>query len=215
MLPLYDDLPTRRFPWMTILVILTNLAVFVWWQVGTDLDESVKLWGLVPAAYFHSSLKVGLEHVFSSMFMHGGWGHLIGNMWFLWIFGNNVEDSTGGIRFLIFYLLCGAAAAYAFMMFSPQSGIPMVGASGAISGVLGAYLVLHPGAQITTLGFWLVPIKLSAWFFLFYWIALQFLLQVTDGEGGIAYLAHIGGFFAGLILIFFFNNHVDSLGSET
>jgi membrane associated rhomboid family serine protease len=151
------------------------------------------------------------QALFSSMFLHASWMHLIGNMWFLWIFGNNVEDSMGHLRFGLFYLLTGLVAALAHVVTDPSSPIPMVGASGAISAVMGAYLVLHPRARVHTLFFFLVFIRvipLPAWVILGYWIVLQVgssLLEPGTG-GGVAYTAHIGGFVAGAALIFLFRN---------
>jgi membrane associated rhomboid family serine protease len=142
------------------------------------------------------------------MFLHGGWMHLIGNMWFLWLFGNNVEDSMSRPRFIVFYLLCGLAAALAQVMAEPRSFIPMVGASGAISGVMGAYLVLYPKARVFTLvplGFFITTIALPAWVMLIYWMAIQIFGglagSVSEQGGGVAFWAHVGGFVAGVVLI--------------
>jgi membrane associated rhomboid family serine protease len=211
MLPLYDDQTTRRFPFVTILLIAANVLVFAGWQLRVGLDESVQLAALVPAELTRAPGLHAFTTVLTSMFMHGGWAHLLGNMWFLWIFGNNVEDATGAVRFVIFYLLCGIAADAAHVAFVPRSQMPLVGASGAISGVLGAYLLLHPDARITTfvpLGFLVRVIELPAWFFLIIWFGLQLLSQAASSVasqrhgGGVAYLAHIGGFVAGLALVF-------------
>jgi len=146
-------------------------------------------------------------HLFTSMFLHGSWMHLLGNMWFLWIFGNNIEDSMGRLRFIVFYLLCGLAAAVGQVVTNPSSVIPMVGASGAISGVMGAYLILFPNVRV----FALVPIvifitsvALPAWVMLGYWFLIQFvsgLLTAADEMGGVAFWAHVGGFVAGVVLI--------------
>jgi membrane associated rhomboid family serine protease len=147
-------------------------------------------------------------NVFTSMFIHGGWMHLIGNMWFLWIFGNNIEDSMGHGRYVVFYLLCGVAAALLQVLLNPASVVPMVGASGAISGVMGAYLVLYPRVRVWTLvviGFFVTSIALPAWTMLLYWMAIQFVSGLTglfsDERGGVAFWAHVGGFVAGLVLI--------------
>jgi membrane associated rhomboid family serine protease len=148
-----------------------------------------------------------ISHVFTSMFMHGSWMHLLGNMWFLWLFGNNVEDSTGRGRFLVFYLVCGVAAALAQVVSAPASPIPMVGASGAISGVMGGYLVLYPKVRVFTLvpiGFMLTTVALPAWMMLVYWLLLQVaggVMSAGSGTGGVAFWAHAGGFAAGLALI--------------
>jgi membrane associated rhomboid family serine protease len=147
-------------------------------------------------------------NVLSSMFLHGGWMHLIGNMWFLWLFGNNVEDSMTRPRYVAFYLLCGLGAAMAQVLAEPSSAVPMVGASGAISGVMGAYLVLYPRARVFTfvpLGFIFTTVALPAWVMLIYWMAIQIFgglaQSVAEEGGGVAFWAHVGGFVAGLVLI--------------
>jgi membrane associated rhomboid family serine protease len=148
-----------------------------------------------------------VSHLLTHMFLHGSWMHLIGNMWFLWIFGNNVEDSMGRLRFIVFYLLCGLAAAAGQIVTSPSSPIPMVGASGAISGVMGAYLMLYPNVRVFTLvplGFFLTSMALPAWVMLGYWFLIQFVsgLASFGGDiGGVAFWAHVGGFVAGLVLV--------------
>jgi len=146
------------------------------------------------------------------MFMHGGWMHLIGNMWFLWIFGNNVEDVMGRFRFVLFYLLCGFAAGAAQMLSNPDSAIPMVGASGAIGGVMGAYAVLFPKVRVQTLlvlGFLVRMINVPAWGMLGYWFGLQVLMglpRLGSEAGGVAFWAHVGGFLAGVVLVFVFRD---------
>jgi membrane associated rhomboid family serine protease len=155
------------------------------------------------------------QHLFTSMFLHGSWMHLIGNMWFLWIFGNNVEDSMGRVRFVIFYLLCGLAAAGAQVASDPASIIPMIGASGAISGVMGAYLVLYPRVRVWTfipLGFYMTSVALPAWTMLVYWMFIQLVsglgsLAAEVRGGGVAFFAHIGGFVAGAALIKLFKRN--------
>jgi membrane associated rhomboid family serine protease len=149
-----------------------------------------------------------VSNVFTSMFLHGSWMHLLGNMWFLWLFGNNIEDSMGRVRFVVFYLLCGVAAALTQVATGPASGIPMVGASGAISGVMGAYLLLYPRVRVYTLlplGFFFTTIALPAWTMLLYWIGIQTLSGVVglfgEERGGVAFWAHIGGFVAGILLV--------------
>lgn len=204
MLPISDENPTKRFPVVTVLLILANLAVFFAWQIKVGLPKSVALAGLTPIELHPVSLP-GVEHLFTSMFMHGGIAHLLGNMWFLWIFGDNVEDEIGRIKFVIFYLLSGVAGAAAHVALNAQSNIPMVGASGAISGVLGAYLVLHPSARVKML-FIIRFIRIPAWCYLLIWIGLQVLAlsQASKIAGmGIAYWAHIGGFVAGMFLSIF------------
>jgi membrane associated rhomboid family serine protease len=144
------------------------------------------------------------ENLLTSMFMHGSWMHIIGNMWFLWLFGNNIEDSMGRGRFVVFYLLCGVAAAMAQVFADPASIIPMVGASGAISGVMGAYIVLFPKVRVFTLvplGLFITSIALPAWVMLGYWMLLQVLGGLGGAETGVAFWAHVGGFVAGLVFI--------------
>jgi membrane associated rhomboid family serine protease len=150
--------------------------------------------------------------VLTSMFMHGGWFHIIGNMWFLWIFGNNVEDSMGHVRFIVFYLLCGLSAAALQVATNPDSGIPMIGASGAIGGVMGAYVVLYPRVHVhmlVFLGFFVTIVAVPAFFMLGYWFLLQIISAVAAtglDTGGTAFWAHIGGFVAGAALVFLFRD---------
>ncbi len=180
------------------------------------LDSFIGQMGMVPATLVQSPIhgNLGYWTPFSSMFLHGGWMHLLGNMLYLWIFGNNIEDSMGHIRFIIFYLVVGLAAAATHIIFNPTSTVPTLGASGAVSGVLGAYLVLFPHARVKTLitfGWFIHFTYLPAWVLLIAWIGLQFLsqtLQPMDPDaGGVAYGAHIGGFIAGLVLILPFRKY--------
>lgn len=211
MIPLFDDTRAHRFPFVTIALIVTNIIVFFAWQARIGMEESVMLAGFFPVELTHHA-PGGVLHLFTSMFMHGGVMHLVGNMWFLWIFGDNVESDTGPLRFLVFYLLTGAIATLAHTASDPLSRMPLVGASGAISGVLGAYLVKHPSANIRTLiplGLFTRIVDVPAFVFLFIWIGMQILSQAaTRGHqgGGVAYLAHIGGFLAGAACIFLFQN---------
>lgn len=203
MLPISDENPTKRFPIVTVLLILANVTVFFAWQMRTGLPKSVALAGLTPTE-LHPISFAGVEHLFTSMFLHGGVAHLLGNMWFLWIFGDNVEDEIGRIKFVILYMLSGIAGAAAHVALFADSKTPLV-ASGAISGVLGAYLVLHPKARVKMLaGLWLF--ELPAWFYLLLWIGLQVIaLSLARDVAGlrIAYWAHIGGFVAGMFLSIF------------
>ncbi len=207
MFPVRDDNPHFLTPYATFGLIAANIAAWILVQrVGTEpaLSASVLDLGLVPAtAAWHSYL--------SSMFLHGGWLHLIGNIWFLWIFGNNVEDAMGHVRFVVFYLLCGIAAALAQIAADPGSEIPMVGASGAIGGVMGAYVLLYPRVHVhllVVLGFYVTTFAVPAVFMLGYWFLLQLVSGwATEGaEGGVAFWAHAGGFIAGAILVFLFRN---------
>lgn len=213
MIPLRDINPTARFAIVTLLLVIANSAVFLYeltlGRTGGDLF--VSSYALIPARLFSSavlndgSLPVGAT-VLTSMFLHGGIPHIAGNMLYLWIFGNNVEDDTGRLRFILFYLLCGTAAAMTHALANTSSIIPMIGASGAVSGVLGAYLLLYPRARVVTLvffGFFIRTIEIPAMFVLGSWFVIQFLsaLSSSSSGGGIAWYAHVGGFVAGMILI--------------
>ncbi|MGQ0658611.1 MAG: rhomboid family intramembrane serine protease [Chromatiales bacterium] len=215
MIPLHDDNPTRIKPAVTVSLIVLCVLVF-FWQLSLGREggqRAVFSLGVIPAVLFdHAELPVELAWmppsgtIFTSMFLHGGFMHLAGNMLYLWIFGNNVEDAMGHGRFIIFYVLCGAAAALGQAIMNPQSQIPMIGASGAISGVLGAYLLLYPHARILVLlplGFFSQMLQLSALWVLGFWFVLQLLNSAitSGGQGGVAWFAHIGGFLAGMILI--------------
>lgn len=213
MIPLHDDNPTRTTPVVNWVLIALCVTVFLW-QVSLPpegLQAAIYAFGLVPAVLFGEAAlppEVAVlppwMTVFSSMFLHGGWAHLIGNMLYLWIFGDNVEDDLGHGRFLLFYFLCGVAAAMAQALPDPASTIPMVGASGAISGVLGAYLVLHGRAQVLVLiplGLLTQIVRLPATLVLGLWFLMQLLSELLAPEGaGVAFRAHIGGFVAGMLL---------------
>jgi membrane associated rhomboid family serine protease len=230
-IPISDDNPTLRFPLMTVLILLAIGATWVLIQgAGTDpyaLAASVCNLGLVPGELTHAApvglrvpIGAGADCVvdeqsinivtpITSMFLHGGWSHILGNCLFLWVFGNNVEDSMGRFRFLIFYLLCGLAGAAAQVFTNPASAVPMVGASGAISGVLGAYLLLYPRVHVRVL-VGIFFLSLPAYLVLLSWIGLQVLnaytSQVRSESSGVAVWAHIGGFAAGLLLIHLFRD---------
>ncbi len=219
MFPLKDTIPSRTFPVVTIFLILVNMVIFFYeLSLGEQLSSFFYTFGIVPANYTLLSEKSPLQiawsiiPLFSSIFIHGGWMHVIGNMWYLWIFGDNVEDRTGHVRFLIFYLFCGLAAGMAHILMNPTSTIPTVGASGAIAAVMGAYFLLFPRAKIMTLIFLFIfiqIIEIPAIFFLGFWILLQIIsgsisVGLTDKSGGVAWWAHIGGFFIGFLAIFFF-----------
>lgn len=226
MFPLRDENPTELTPYVTLVLIITNVLVWLFVQ-GMGQTEtflnSLCMYGSIPgeitgqiADGFSILLSPGVQcevgglawgTILTSMFMHGSWLHLIGNMWFLWVFGNNIEDSMGHMRYLVFYLFTGVLASLAHIFTGPDSGIPTVGASGAISGVMGAYLVLYPKVRIQTLlflFFYVRVIPMTAWVMLLYW----FVIQVFSGAGsigleggGVAFWAHVGGFVAGLLLI--------------
>jgi membrane associated rhomboid family serine protease len=215
--PYGDDNPHTTTPYVNYGLIAACVLVFLWEaSTGAKGQEAITyIYGLIPAHLFGSSLPdPGLPAIapwltiFTSMFLHGGWMHLLGNMLYLWIFGDNIEHSLGHARYLAFYLLCGIAAAFAQSISAPGSEIPMVGASGAISGVLGAYLVLHPRANIKVFVFLIIitTINLPAFVVLGGWFVMQLLssAQANAGEAGVAFLAHIGGFVAGAVMVFFF-----------
>jgi membrane associated rhomboid family serine protease len=233
MIPLSDDNPTLRRPVMTWVLLAAIVGVWVVVQ-GAGLDEyrlaaSVCNLGLVPGELTHQArvgfalpIGRGITCVvdndpvnkltpLTSMFLHGSWGHLLGNGLFFWVFGNNIEDSMGRLRFLAFYIICGLVAAAAHILVAPASPVPTVGASGAISGVLGAYLVLYPKARVNMLFFFVIIIRvipLPAWVVLIWWFALQVLQGLpqlsplrSDVSGGVAVWAHVGGFLAGVALV--------------
>ena len=232
-LPYKDENPAELPPIATVGIILLNTLAWLLVQgagAAEPLARSVCQLGLIPGEILRSvpagtavPLGKGLSCVLTaephfatiltSMFMHGGWLHLIGNMWFLWVFGNNIEDSMGHTRFVVFYLLSGVAAAATQMLVDTGSRIPMVGASGAISGVMGAYILLYPRVRVhtlITLGFFLTTVTLPAYVILGYWFVLQLLFgtvgALSGAQGGVAVWAHVGGFVAGLLLIKLFAN---------
>jgi membrane associated rhomboid family serine protease len=215
MIPLHDENPTKTFPLLTVGLVAINTLVFFWeLSVATQNAGFITEYGLVPYRVTHFPLD-NYPNVFSSMFMHAGLGHLLGNMLYLWIFGNNIEDVLGKLRFILFYLTCGVIAAGCHVAADVDSQIPMVGASGAISGILGAYLMLFPFARVKTLvflGFFVTIIRVPAIFLLLLWIGLQILNNMAVGSegGGVAFLAHIGGFIAGVLLIHPFRMSVQS-----
>ncbi len=218
MIPLHDDNPTDSVPFVTLGVIAICVLVFLWQQTLDVYDEDRVLLGLglIPAVLFGERvLPPALELVpaeltlVTSMFLHGGWLHLIGNMLYLWIFGNNIEDAMGHLRFIVFYLACGLVAVLAQAFQDPGSTIPTIGASGAVSGVLGAYLLLYPRARVLVLvflGFFVTTFRLQALYVLGFWFLIQALNAASTGPagGGVAWWAHVGGFIAGALLIYLF-----------
>ena len=238
MIPLSDDLPTLRTPITTYLILATLVGVWLFVQGGgfneQQLAVSICNLGMVPGELTHQArlgtgvpLGDGWACIIDndpinrytpliSMFLHGGWGHLLGNCLFFWVFGNNVEDSMGRIRFLVFYIVCGLAAAAAHILVQPGSPVPTVGASGAISGVLGAYLVLYPRVRVRMFFFFIIffrVIPIPAWVVLLWWFAWQLigglpmLTRVRpEVSSGVAVWAHIGGFLAGVLLVKVFEN---------
>jgi len=217
MIPLRDDQPRFSTPLVTYFLVALNLLIFLFEAALTP--DSVKIllyqFGMVPAnitTYLSGSSRLGLVAVLlpalTSMFLHGSWMHVIGNMWFLWIFGDNIEDYLGHFSYLSFYLASGLAAAFAQVILSPHSPVPTVGASGAIAGVLGAYFVLYPKARVLIWFPILFLFHLPAWVMLGYWFLMQFvsgaatsLAAYSDTRGGVAFWAHVGGFVAGIVLV--------------
>jgi membrane associated rhomboid family serine protease len=207
MIPLRDVIPSRTTPFVTLTIIALNAAA---WLFEISLPPDVlpgflRAYGVVPAA-------VRVPTLVTSMFLHGGWSHVIGNMWYLWIFGDNVEDRLGHGRFIVFYFLCGIAAALGQVWMDPTSTLPTIGASGAIAGVMGAYFVLYPKSRVLTLIpliiFWEI-IELPAIFLLGFWFVLQLVSAGTlagsaNVGGGVAFAAHVAGFVTGLIGVFLF-----------
>lgn len=220
MFPLQDDIPSRHFPLVNLGLIIVNILCFAYQlSLGQEGEGFIVAHGFVPARFVaeQAGNTVALGRylpVFSAMFLHGGLIHIFSNLWMLWIFGDNVEDRLGHGRYLLFYLLCGVGAAFVQFWVNPQAQAPMIGASGAISGVLGAYFLLYPRARILTfvpvfILFYLVEIP--AYFFIGLWFLMQFLQgtaqQLAAGrliEGGVAWWAHVGGFVTGVILLYFF-----------
>jgi len=215
MIPLRDNAPRYSAPFVTVAIIVVNVLVF-FYQLTLDaysLGYFVQQMGIVPLRFAgwvvgRVPTEAALLPYFTSMFVHGGWLHIIGNMWFLWIFGDNIEDQLGHFRYLLFYLGCGLVAGFAQTFLSIYSRVPSVGASGAIAGVMGAYLILFPRARVLTLVpfFLIFTVEIPAVVMLFYWILMQVLSGVaslgaeTASTGGTAWWAHVGGFLSGIIL---------------
>ena len=212
MIPLRDTIPSRRVPWVMRILVALNIAVFALELAqGAGLEPFIFRFGVVPAQWAVSTASDLLDwpqlflRLLTSQFLHGGFLHVASNMLYLWIFGDNVEDRLGHARFALFYLACGVAAAVAQLLLSPRSNVPMIGASGAIAGVLGAYFLMFPSARIVTLvplGWYLDTVQLPAFVFLGLWFLLQWVYGLgTIGriaEGGVAFWAHVGGFAAGM-----------------
>lgn len=216
MFPLGDDNTQRRsLPIVTVVLIALNVLVFFVELNGGQ--AFIQQWAFIPGR-FASDPAQQAHTIFSAMFMHGGWMHLFGNMLYLWIFGDNVEDAFGPFTFLIFYLLCGIAATFAQYYVSPGSRVPNVGASGAIAGVLGGYLLMFPSARVRVLVYHQI-VAMPAFIVLGLWIVLQAFSGIgsiaatsqTTDQGGVAYMAHVGGFMAGLALTFLFRSRARSI----
>lgn len=212
MIPLKDRNPSRSYPLVNYSIIALNVLVFLNQPRGSDpaLEQFAQQWGVVPYWLIYGEHVGSWVTPFTSMFIHGGWFHLLTNMWFLHVFGDNVEDELGKIRYVMFYLLCGLGGVAGQVAISPASTTPMVGASGAIAGVLGGYVLLHPRAPILTLVpifIFLQFIEIPAYFYIFIWFGLQVLNGVftmdtlAQAKGGVAFFAHIGGFVVGLATV--------------
>lgn len=212
MIPLSDSIKSRRFPVATYIILALNIYVFYLQLTSANLEQFINTYGFIPARFALTNPDALLT-IITSMFMHGGFLHIISNMLFLWVFADNIEDALGSFRFLLFYLLSGAVAVFAQYFVGPDSTIPMIGASGAVAGVLGAYWKLYPSATIHTLipiGFFITSADVPASLMIGFW----FLTQLFSGyasfavessaTGGIAFFAHIGGFLAGLLLVTIF-----------
>jgi len=217
MIPIRDAIRSKNFPAVNFIIIVINVLVFLWELFqGPDLSETFYLYGILPLRYSDPEISIQFTKFqqflpfLTSMFLHGGFLHILGNMWFLYIFGDNIEDRLGHIRYFIFYLLCGVAAGFVQLYTNWNSKIPTIGASGAISGVMGAYLLLYPRSRILTLipiFFFFQFVELPAFIFLGYWPLIQlFSAGLTPRNvGDVAFWAHVGGFMAGLILVKIFD----------
>lgn len=211
MIPLRDNIPSRSFPLVNWILIISNLVVFLLMlTLGSRYESLVTSLGVVPARFLNRLGMGQILTLFTAMFIHGGWVHILSNMLALYIFGDNVEDRLGSLRYLAFYLVCGAAAGVAHVMFNPSSPVPAIGASGAISGVMAAYILLYPYASVITL----IPLFFIPWFVqipALIYIGLWFVSQLFNGVlstvagaeafGGVAWWAHVGGFVTGILLL--------------
>ncbi len=219
MIPLRDSTRSETFPYVTVALIVINSMVWLYEvSLGPYAEQFVNEYGLIPLRFVTYSQHPGgfvanaLVPLFSSIFMHAGWMHIIGNMWFLWIFGDNIEDRLGHLGYVIFYLVCGMSASLIHVLFHPTSTLPMIGASGAISAVLGAYLISFPHARVFTLLIIFVLIRfveIPAFVFLIIWFLFQFVAGTAGAGaqqeiGGVAYWAHMGGFVVGIALVWLF-----------
>jgi membrane associated rhomboid family serine protease len=214
MIPIRDKNPSGTFPYVTIGIIVLNVSAFLYEiSLGPELNIFLIKYGVVPLKVKHFSLASDVTFIntffpfISSTFLHEGFIHLIGNMWFLWIFGDNIEDKLGHFKFLIFYVICGITASYVHVIFNSQSNTPCIGASGAIAGVLGAYMVTFPNARITTIVplFIFLQIELPAIVVLGFWFVIQFFngaASIYKSGGSVAWWAHIGGFISGIIIFY-------------
>ena len=219
MFPLYDTARSRKFPIINLSIIAINLIAFFYeLQMGSAAQGFIVQWGLTPNRFTANPANAWI-YIFSAMFLHGGWFHILSNLWVLFIFGDNVESRMGGFRYLVFYLLSGTAAGLMQVYIQPSSNVPMIGASGAIAGVLGAYLILFPRARVASIVpifFIFTIVEIPAFVFLLFWFVSQlysglFAIQ-GGGASGIAWWAHIGGFIFGLIMVSLFARRTDYRG---
>lgn len=218
--PLHDTNPLKniRFQYVTVGLIALNAAIYVIFQTGwfvPQSDENLMAFAVIPAklladpgggtAFFTTGTLIVPERLtlVTYMFLHGGWIHLVGNMLFLWVFGDNIEDAMGHFRFIMFYLMCGIFAAMTHAYMLPHSELPLIGASGAVAGVIAAYLILHPRVKVWVLALWRIPIKITAAWALGIWIGAQVVSVIFEGEEAVAWWAHVGGLLAGALLILF------------
>lgn len=225
--PLYDYNPMRHVirPYVTYLLIAANVLVYLVFQSDLVLqigDRAAMLFGVTPqeigvGARLPRGYGALPEEVtlVTYMFLHGGWLHLIGNMLFLWVFGDNVEDAMGHLRFIMFYVMCGIFAAVVHAWIMPKSELPLIGASGAVAGIISAYLILHPKVKVWVLALWRIPIKITAYWALGFWILAQFANLLFDTEESVAWGAHIGGLAAGAVLILFMRRRGVPLFDQT
>lgn len=216
-IPLSDDNPLRsiHFQWVTVGLIAANVLVFLWQSMSVGQSAAASF-AIIPAELFKVSVFGGPAHgpydsvavpegvtLLTYMFLHGDILHLLSNMIFLWVFGDNIEDAMGHLKFLVFYLLCGMAGGLAHSLMLPNSPLPLIGASGAVAGVIAAYLILHPRVLVWVLAFRFIPLRISAAWVLGIWVATQFLMVVLNPSDQVAWWAHIGGMVAGAVLIVF------------
>ncbi|HEY9788954.1 MAG TPA: rhomboid family intramembrane serine protease [Candidatus Obscuribacterales bacterium] len=216
MIPLRDDVEAQSAPVINVLLIAANIAAFLW--MFTMPEAAITKWCIVPHRFLTQHSLDQIVTIFTAMFMHAGPAHLIGNMWFLWIFGDNVEDRMGHFEYLLFYLICGLGGSLVHIYVDPASTVPCLGASGAIAGVMGGYLVLFPSAKIRVMldDFWLWSFRWPAWLVIGEWWVLQYVLGVVIHETSshIGYFAHLGGFAVGMVLVMLFAKREPALTSN-
>jgi len=231
-IPLHDTNPLKRidYQYVTVALITLNVAIYLiflsGWVLPLNEDETAAF-AVIPAKLMGSSLADATSNapggfafperftLVSYMFLHGSWIHLLGNMLFLWVFGDNIEDCMGHLRFIMFYLMCGIFAGLLHAWMSPKSDLPLIGASGAVAGIIAAYVILHPKVKVWVLALWRIPIKLTAAWVLGFWIAAQFVNLLVDSEENVAWWAHIGGLVAGAVLILFMRRRGVPLFDQT